>query len=158
MSAQVAHHTPYPEVNAVLHVLLSDVQTIIGNHFIGMYLHGSLATGDFDSQRSDIDFVVVTDTELPDEMLPALEAMHARITASGRKWAAKLEGAYIPRQALRRYDPTNALHPSLRVDGSFGVDHYGSDWVIQSHSLRERGVVLAGRAPQTLIDPVQPDE
>ncbi len=115
MSARVTHPTPYPDVNAVLHVLLSGVQTILGNHFIGMYVYGSLASGDFNRQRSDIDFLVVTADELPDEMLPALEAMHARITASGLKWATKLEGSYIPQHALRRYDPAHARHPSIRV-------------------------------------------
>jgi len=65
MSAHVTHPTPYPDVNAVLHVLLSGVQTVLGNHFIGMYPSGSLASGDFAPQRSDIDFVVVTADELP---------------------------------------------------------------------------------------------
>ena len=91
MPAHVAHPTPYPDVNAVLHVLLSGVQAVLGDHFVGMYLSGSLASGDFAPQRSgDIDFVVVTVDELPDEMLPALEAMHACITTSGLKWATRL--------------------------------------------------------------------
>jgi hypothetical protein len=158
MSTHATHPTPYPDVNALLHVLLSDVQTILGNRFVGMYLYGSLAGGDFDSQRSDIDFVVVTADELPDEMLPALEAMHARIAASGLKWATKLEGSYIPQRALRRYDSAHAQHPWLGVDGHFGVEHLGSDWVIQRHVIREQGVVVAGPAPQTLIDPVQSND
>jgi len=157
MSAHVTHPTPYPDVNAVLHVLLSGVQTILGNHFIGMYLSGSLASGDFAPQRSDIDFIVVTADELPDEMLPALEAMHARITASGLKWATKLEGSYIPQHALRRYDPTDAQHPCIN-EGNFCVARHGSDWVIQRHIIREQGVVVAGPAPHTLIDPVLPNE
>jgi hypothetical protein len=158
MSAHATHPTPYPDVNAVLRVLLSGVQTVLGNHFVGMYVHGSLASGDFDPQRSDVDFLVVTVDELPDEMLPALEAMHACIAATELKWAAKLEGSYIPRHALRRYDPAHARHPALCVDGSFGLDQHASDWVIQRHVIRERGVVVAGPAPQTLIDPVQPDD
>ena len=89
MSAHVTHPTPYPDVNAVLQVLLSDVQAIIGNHFVGMYLYGSLATGDFDPQRSDIDFVVVTTNDLPNEMIQDLEAMHSRIASRGSKWATK---------------------------------------------------------------------
>ncbi len=158
MSAHVTNPTPYPDVNAVLRVLLSRVQTVLGDYFIGMYVHGSTASGDLDPERSDIDFVVVTADELPDEMLPALAAMHARIAASGLKWAAKLEGSYIPQQALRRFDTTHAQYPALRVDGSFGVDQHGSDWVIQRHIIREKGVVVTGPAPQTLIDPVQPNE
>jgi len=157
MSAPVTHPTPYPGVNAVLHELLSRVQTILGDYFVGLYLYGSLASGDFDPHRSDIDFVVCTAKALPGEMLPALEAMHARMAASGSKWAAKLEGAYIPQRALRRYDPAEAPCPYLN-EGRFRVGRLGSDWVIQRHILREQGVVVAGPAPQTLIDPVQPDD
>ncbi len=117
MSAHVTHPTPYPDVNALLHELLSSVQTILGNHFVGMYLYGSLAIGDFAPHKSDIDFVVVTANELPDEMLPALEAMHARTAASGSMWATELEGSYIPQHALRRCDPTHALHPHIDTGG-----------------------------------------
>lgn len=154
----VSHPTLDPDINALLRVLLSDAQTVLGNHFVGMYVHGSLATGDFAPGRSDIDFLVVTDDELPDEMLPALAAMHARITTSGLKWAPRLEGSYIPQRALRRYDPAHSHHPALRMDGSFDVDGHGSEWVIQRHVIREHGIVLAGPPPQTLIDPIQPDD
>jgi len=157
MSAPVTHPTPYPDVNAVLQVLLSDVQTIIGNHFVGMYLYGSLATGDFDSHRSDIDFVVVTTNDLPSEMIQDLEAMHSRLAASDSKWATKLEGSYIPQDALRRHDPADAPCPCVN-EGNFYMARLGSDWVIQRHILREQGVVVKGPAPQTLIDPVQPND
>ena len=158
MPARDPHPIPYRELNILLHELLSGVRAVLGPQFVGLYVHGSLASGDFDPQRSDIDFVVVTAIELPDEMFPALEAMHARLTASGLKWATRLEGSYIQQQALRRYDPAHARHPALRVDGSFDVDHHASDWVLQSHVLREKGIAVAGPAPQTLIDPVQPDD
>lgn len=159
MSNHVAHPTPYPDVNTVLHVLLSGVQAVLGNHFIGMYLQGSLASGDFDPQRSaDIDFVVVTADELPDEMLPALEAMHGRIAASGLKWATRLEGDYIPQPVLRRYDPTHARYPHFGMDGHFDVEQHDSNGVIQRYTIREHGVVVAGPAPQTLIDPIQPND
>ena len=158
MPTHVPHPTPYPDVNAVLQALLASVQAVLGDYFVGLYVHGSVASADFDPQRSDIDFLVVTTAELPGEMLPDLAAMHARLTASGLPLVAKLEGSYIPRPALRRYDPAQAQHPALRVDGSFAVDGHGSDWVIQRHIIREQGIVVAGPAPQTLIDPVQPDD
>jgi hypothetical protein len=165
MSTHVTHPTPYPDVNAVLHVLLSGAQTILGPHFVGMYLYGSLVGGDFDPQRSDVDFVVVTADALPDKMIAALEALHARIAASGStaltgagsKWAAKLEGAYVPQQTLRRHNPIAPPCPHIN-EGHFYLAPLGSDWVLQRHIIREQGVVVAGPAPQTLIDPVQPDE
>jgi hypothetical protein len=157
MSAHVAHPTPYPDVNALLHVLLSNVQALLGHDFLGLYLYGSLASGDFDPQRSDIDFVVVTVGELSDAMIAALETMHARIAASGATWAQKLEGLYMPLHTFRRYDPTYARYPSVN-EGRFWVGGYGSDWVIQRHIIREQGVVVAGPPPHTLIEPVHADE
>jgi Domain of unknown function (DUF4111)/Nucleotidyltransferase domain len=149
--------TPYPDVNAVLHVLLANVQAELGDRFVGMYLHGSLASGDFDPASSDIDFVVVTDDALPETTICALEAMHMRLIDGGSRWALKLEGTYFSRQAIRHYQPSATLFPSLN-EASFYMGRHGSDWVIQSHILREHGLVLAGPAPRDLIDPVAPDD
>ncbi len=149
--------TPYPDVNAVLHTLLSGVQTILGPRFVGMYLYGSLAGGDFDPQRSDVDFVVVTADVLPDETVAALRALHARIAARGSEWAAKLEGAYVPQQTLRRHDPAGPPCPTIN-EGHFYLAPLGSDWVIQRHIIREQGAVVVGPPPHTLIDPLQPDD
>jgi hypothetical protein len=149
--------TQYPEINAVLHMLLTDVQAALGDYFVGLYLHGSLASGDFDPQRSDIDFVVVTNEALPDTVFPALEALHTRIIDSGLNWATKLEGTYFPQQALRRYVPSDTLYPSLN-EARFYMGAHGSDWVIQCHILREHGIVLAGPDPRDLIDPIAPDD
>ncbi len=149
--------TPYPDVNAVLHLLLAGARDVLGDHFYAMYLYGSLAGGDFDLERSDIDFVVVTADELPGELIPALEALHARILASGLKWAPKLEGCYIPRRVLRRHNPADPPYPCTN-EGKFYVGFLGSDWVIQRHLLRERGIVVAGPSPRELIDPVSSEE
>ena len=40
--------TDYPEVNSVLQELLLGARALLGHRFIGMYLDGSLAIGDFD--------------------------------------------------------------------------------------------------------------
>jgi hypothetical protein len=149
--------TPYPDINAVLHLLLTNVEAALGEHFIGLYLHGSLASGDFDPSSSDIDFVVVTAGALPEALIPALEALHMRLIDSGLRWALKLEGTYFPQQVIRHYQPSDALYPSLN-EGSFYMGGHGSDWVIQSYILREHGIVLAGPAPRDLIDQVAPDD
>ncbi|MGI8588430.1 MAG: aminoglycoside adenylyltransferase domain-containing protein [Chloroflexia bacterium] len=150
--------TAYPDVNAVLHELLVSVQAILGPHFLGMYLYGSLALGDFTPHRSDIDFAVVTDTELPDELVAALYAMHERLSATISPWGAELEGSYIPQAALRRYDRTQARYPSIKRGERLRVDSHDSAAVIQLHLLREHGIALAGPVIHEWIDPVAPDD
>jgi predicted nucleotidyltransferase len=149
--------TVYPDINRLLYRLLHDVRAALPQQFVGLYVHGSVASGTFEPRRSDIDFLVVTGSDLPETTLTALAAMHAALTASGLPWADVLEGSYIPAAALRRYDPAHADHPALRADGSFAVDHHASDWIIQRHVIRETGIALAGPLPTRLIDPVSPD-
>lgn len=157
-SERSAYPTPYPDVNDALDALLEGARAILGDRFIGLYLHGSLAGGCFALGRSDVDFCVVTADALSEGTVHALERLHGRLMRSGLEWADRLEGPFIPRRALRRYDPDNARHPSFRTGGTFGVDGYGIDWVIQSHTLREQGIALAGPAIGTLIDPILPDD
>ncbi len=157
MSSHSSHPTPYPEVNALLHLLLSRVKAILEDRFVGLYLYGSLASGAFDPNRSDIDFIVVSAHELPEKLVPALEEMHVRLATNGSKWAAKLEGSYVPQQALRRYDPTDPPRPQIN-EGRFYLGRHGSDWIIQRHILREHGVIVAGPTISTFIDPVGQDD
>ena len=158
MTDQAAFPTGFPEINALLQVVLAGAREVLGERFVGMVLHGSLASGGFDPQRSDIDFLIVTREELPEEIVAELRQMHAGITAGGMPWADHIEGSYIPLEALRCYDPARAVHPALRVDGSFEVDGHGPDWIIQRHIIREKGIVLAGPPVRDLIDPVSPNE
>ena len=154
---------PYPAVNAVLPALLAGVRAIlrstlqgVGDQFAGLYLYGSLATGDFDpSAGSDIDFVVATHGALDDATIAALAAMHADLAASGLEWAAKLEGAYVPLTPLRRHDPAAPAVPICN-EGHFYLSELGSDWIIQRHILREQCVALAGPDLRAHIDPVTP--
>ncbi|MGH7291237.1 MAG: aminoglycoside adenylyltransferase domain-containing protein [Myxococcota bacterium] len=147
-----------PEVAEVLDSLLAGARAVLGERFIGMYLYGSLATGDFTPERSDIDFLVVTDDVLPDAVVASLAEVHARLAATGGRWFAHLEGSYIPRADMRRYDPNAATHPHLSIGEALRIEQHGADWVIQRWVLREHGVVLAGPAPRTFIDPVTQSE
>jgi hypothetical protein len=149
--------TPYPDINEVLHILLENVQAVLKEFFVGLYLYGSLASEDFDPGRSDIDFLVVTTLELPENVVLSLEAMHARIGVSGLKWASKLEGTYIPRNAMWQYNPAGPICPMIN-EGKFQVAQPGIDWVINRHILYNSGVVVSGPPLKEMIKPVEPCE
>jgi predicted nucleotidyltransferase len=163
-----AFPTPYPEVNSILNALLADIQTILGEQFIGLYLYGSLAYGGFDTD-SDVDFVVVTRNELQDSLVSKLQDMHTKIAMLDCWCATQLEGSYTPLQALQNYDPVRALHlhidrgrdeqlKRMRIEQPRLSHAWWGGWVLLRAVLREYGLTLAGPEPKTLVTQVSPDE
>ncbi len=150
-----------PEVvRPVLALLLSSIQDVLGDQLVGLYLYGSLSSGDFDPASSDVDFLAVTYGAIAedDPVFERLREMHTRIAASDLPFANHLEGSYIPDDALRRYDPATAWHPTIGSDWPFKIGFHDANWVIERAIVRERGVILFGPPPETLIDPVSPQQ
>jgi predicted nucleotidyltransferase len=145
--------TPYPELNQVLAELLSRIQQILGDDFVGAYLQGSFAVGDFD-RHSDVDFIVATKDELTSGQVDALQAMHGRVYRLESEWAKHLEGSYFPREVLKNL--------SKRGLPLWYLDHGARSLIRSDHCntllvrwvVREKGVALSGPPPGTLVDPV----
>ncbi|HMO58684.1 MAG TPA: DUF4111 domain-containing protein [Roseiflexaceae bacterium] len=156
MSVPVSQPTSYQDINIVLNLMLSKLQAILRDHLIGLYLGGSLALGDFNPDRSDIDFIVVTANELPPEMIAALEEMHTHLWATGMKWARKLDGSYVPQQVFRHWNADHTPCPFVEGD-TFTLTTQGSA-LIQRHIIHQHGVMVAGPHPRMLLDPVNADE
>jgi hypothetical protein len=150
------HPTSYADVNAVLHNFAVRIQSLLGNHFCGMYLYGSLALGDFDPHHSDIDFIVVTDAELADDLFVALQNLHTDFDKSSSPWAAKIEAAYIPQSALHHVAPTRAHYPQVEKGTPLLKAPLEIGWIFQCYTMREHGVIVAGPDPHTLVDPIDP--
>jgi predicted nucleotidyltransferase len=135
----------------ILHDLLEQVQAVLGEQFMGLYLHGSLALGDFDLTTSDIDFAVVTQNHLKSETISKLEAMHKKLRENHPETAQILEGAYIPSDEFRSHDVLVPAVPHVHGD-AFYLAQLEPHWVLNRAILRESGVTLAGPNPNSLID------
>lgn len=155
--AELGDPTAFPDLNLVLRELVASIRSVLVENFCGAYLQGSFAVGDADAY-SDVDFVIVTNDEVSDQQLAALQAMHDRLFNLDSSWAQHLEGSYISKKSLRRLDP--ARPPYLYLDnGSNDLEwdnHCNTELV--RWSLREHGVILAGPDPTSLIDPVSSDQ
>jgi Domain of unknown function (DUF4111) len=137
----------------ILSELLEQVQVVLEQEFVGLYLHGSLALGDFDLATSDIDFAVVSKNLLAAETISKLEMMHKNPLKSFPKTAKLLEGAYIPSSIFRRHDIHAPAIPQVHGD-SFYLAQLEPHWILNRAILRDFGVKLAGPNPDSLIDPI----
>src|SRR5688572_6281808 len=142
------------DLMSVLAELRAGIQEALGARYVGMYLQGSLALGDFD-RHSDVDFVVAIDGEVDDAQLSRLRALHRRIYALPSRWAQHLEGAYLTLEALKRPVDEAPLHWFLD-HGSAELERSDHDnQVIQRYVLREKGVVLDRPDAMGLVPPVE---
>jgi hypothetical protein len=150
--------TPYADINIVLLDFMTDIQTILGSQFVGLYLYGSLSLGDFDPLTSDIDLIVVTQSELSAELFSALQAMHGDFNRSGSTWADRVEAAYIPLDALNGTASPVRQYPQLEKGTQLFLAPLEVGWAFQRHTLLQRGVVISGPSPVTFTIPVDVDE
>ena len=145
------------EVPLVLGALLAGIQTVLNDNLLGMYLRGSLAMGDFDARTSDIDYVVVTQQHVGDQEFARLAAMHAKLAQLPNRYAQHVEGSYLDRTAVLRFRPAK-YHPTLYRGEPLVWSEHGANWLLERWVVREKGVVLCGPPPSSLMDPISVQE
>lgn len=145
--------TPYADLNIVLRDLVTRVGNVLGDNFIGAYLQGSFAVGDFDIY-SDVDFLIVLKEDISGHQLPSLQALHAGLFKLDCPWAQHLEGSYIPKAALLRLPPPPRKFLYLDHGSTELVRSAHDDSLVVYWSLREKGITLIGPEPHSLVVPV----
>ncbi|MEO7019942.1 MAG: nucleotidyltransferase domain-containing protein [Ktedonobacteraceae bacterium] len=88
---------------------------ILGTQIVGLYLYGSLSLGDFDPASNDVDFLVVTEGELPEETLEQLRVVSSKPQAAVRaqeaypQWRPIIERSLTWRSQHEKDDLTETL-------------------------------------------------
>ncbi len=160
LAQKAMQETPYPDVNALLGSLLAELQRILQDKLVGLYLYGSLTSGDFDSQSSDIDLLAVISAALSEAEFEDLLAMHRDLVRDNRDWEDRVEVAYVPAKALRTF--RSARIPMVVVSPGEPFHTRGDealkDWLQNWYLVREGGVTLFGPSPKEIIPPITQEE
>lgn len=127
------------------------------DQLVGIYLYGSLITGDFDPGVSDIDLVVVMTAELDSIQFDALRKLHQSVVERQPEWQDRLELAYISAAALRTFRRQSSAIGIISPGEPFHLLEAGSDWLISWYALRKDGLALAGPPIKALIDDIPID-
>jgi predicted nucleotidyltransferase len=142
---------PYPELREVLNVFTEEIAAELTNNLVGIYLVGSIATGDFDLD-SDVDFLVVTKTELHETDMKPLQDIQIKIHAIDCYPAKHLEGSYISISDLNNWSEVGKKRLFYFDNGSTVLEQttHDNQWHVR-WVLRERGITLVGQKPETIL-------
>ncbi len=166
-----------PNYKLVLTTLKNEVKDELKDNFVGAYVHGSLATGD-PVAWSDLDVVIVIKEDISKEAITSLQKLHLKLYDKLESpWGQRLELSYVPMDIFRKRstvprDPPNEprsddwIDPSTQAPPQFYpfwyLDNGAKELVRSEHdntqivrwTVREKGIVLEGPDPKTIIDPV----
>ena len=138
-------------VDAILAQLIAGLRPILSDRLVGIYLYGSLATGDFDPYISDIDLAVVLKETLDSARFEQLHQLQQSVIKRQPQWHDRLELAYISRSGLQTFRQQTSAIGIISPGEPFHMLEAGADWLISWYPLRHNGIALVGPPIKSLI-------
>lgn len=146
------------EIDGLLSRLTDDIRRSLNDSLVGLYLYGSLVTGDFDKKNSDIDLLAVVRSDVVVHDFDRLDAMHRRFIEDYPAWDDRIEVAYVSAPALRKFETETSNIAVVSPGEPFHLKEASRDWLINWYMIREIGVTLFGPSPRTLIPEISKAE
>jgi predicted nucleotidyltransferase len=150
---------PNQDVRAIVESLTREIGSVLEGNLEGLYLKGSLALGDFNSETSDVDLLVITRELVTNKDFTALTRMHGQIEKMPNRYASDIELTYISLDAIQNFRPGQEYPALERGQGEkLKWKLLGANWILEFWTVRERGITLLGPDPKTLIPPISAAE
>lgn len=127
-------HREFRVVNHLLNNLLSGLQSILKEHLLGVYVHGSFVWGDFDETTSDIDVFVALNQEITPEEFAALNRLHTNLVQHFPAWNDRIEVAYASYRMLQHFKTEQGQIAVISPGEPFHIKKAGTDWVIHTRN------------------------
>jgi predicted nucleotidyltransferase len=140
-----------PEVRELLGRLADEQERVLGADLLGSYVFGSVATGDFEADISDVDTATVLRADPTSDQLTALGALHQEIVQDLPRWEDRVEVVYVSARALATF--RTASSPAARISPGepFHAIEVDDRWLIDWYQLREVGITLRGPDIASLV-------
>jgi hypothetical protein len=146
--------TSEPAIDSLLVSIREAIVTVTGSSLVGLYLFGSLATGDFDAAIGDIDLLAVLADNPSQQLAGHLRRMHADLAQANPEWDARIEVIYISTHGLANCRTDTTTIAVISPGEPFHIVEAGPDWILNWYPARQHGVRLLGPPIDSLIPPI----
>ncbi|WP_032113517.1 aminoglycoside adenylyltransferase domain-containing protein [Candidatus Paracaedibacter symbiosus] len=146
--------TPCADINVFLESFCEEIQSLLRDNLVGIYLFGSLVSGGFHEKSSDIDLFVAVHSLLQSTELDALKHCHQKIEGKNQKWGKRLECSYLPVIMLTSLLSSKDPRPYVNEGIFYEQAHYGNEWIINNYLLIHKSIPLIGPNFKTLMPPI----
>lgn len=145
-------------IDSLLAEIRNDIQAVLSNRLIGLYLYGSYASGDDTPGVSDLDLLAATVDDITMDEIESLRQMHAAFVRRHPEWDDRVEIAYLSTTALGSFKERRSPLAIISPGEPLHLTDAGKDWLMNWHRVQHGGRVLFGPPPLTFMEPTSDAE
>jgi hypothetical protein len=118
---------------------------------VGLYVYGSLATGDFEPRVSDLDLIAVVRDAPGEALLRRLDRMHEDLVRAEPEWRDRIEVDYVSARGLAQCRTRSTTIARISPGEPLHVIEAGRDFLLDWYPARQDGITLLGPPVDALI-------
>lgn len=148
----------FPDLRPLLDDLRGRLRSLLSERLVGLYLFGSVATGDYVAGVSDVDLLVALRSDLDRDEARLLTSMHHELVVAHPAFDNRVEALYISVDALQSFRQRRSRIGVISPGEPLNVKEAGTDWLMNWFLVQEYGIRLLGPDPRQFIPNITVEE
>ena len=136
---------------------IDELRSTLGPDLVGVYLYGSAITGGFDPALSDLDLLVVIESDAGMLDLSRIGTLHDRLASRHPDWADRLDIAYVGRATLATFRSGGTV-ASISHEDALQLYDDAHGWLQTWYLVRYADAALVGPPVGEVIPPIDRSE
>ena len=138
--------------------LVNEERAVLDDGLTGIYLFGSVVTGDYRPGASDLDMVTVLTEDPTASVVAILKGLHHELIVAYPIWDDRIEVTYLSRWALRNFRERSFPAARISPGEPFHAIDIDARWLIDWYQLGVSGIALYGPPLAEVVPPIAHEE
>jgi hypothetical protein len=131
---------------------------MLDRRLVGLYVYGSLATGAFEPDVSDVDLIAALAHQPSGALLRQLDALHVGVVRRHPDWDDRVEVDYVSMRGLADCRSARTTIARISPGEPLHLVEAGRESLLDWYPARRDGIALVGPPLASLIPPISESE